>query len=250
MHLQTSFHAIIDGTDGDTYLQPVEARFGKTTLLTHGSVSGIPGRKGKTITLAVEGSDARIEDLLLFAVRQAPPLTGAVRLKTNFELPPGPEDISEKLKLDGSFEINAARFTSGTVQQKVDNLRQQSRGEPEQAKGKGETSAEDDVISAMRGGFRMAGGVITFSDLRFQVPAAQVRLNGTYQIKDESLDLRGTLTTDAKLSQMVTGIKSFLLKAVDPFFSNRRGGAAIPIKITGTVKEPSYGLDLRRRGRK
>ncbi|MND06052.1 hypothetical protein D3C83_271980 [compost metagenome] len=52
--------------------------------------------------------------------------------------------------------------------------------------------------------------------------------------------------TDVKVSQMTTGFKSFLLKAVDPFFGREGGGAAIPIKVTGTRDAPSFGLDAGR----
>jgi hypothetical protein len=49
---------------------------------------------------------------------------------------------------------------------------------------------------------------------------------------------------DAKLHQATSGIKSFLLKAVDPFLKkNRRGGAVIPVRITGTYQHPSYKTD-------
>jgi hypothetical protein len=42
---------------------------------------------------------------------------------------------------------------------------------------------------------------------------------------------------------MTTGMKSFFLKAVDPFF--RKGNVTeLPIKITGTREHPSFGLDL------
>jgi hypothetical protein len=51
---------------------------------------------------------------------------------------------------------------------------------------------------------------------------------------------------DAKVSQTVGGIKGLLLKVVDPIFKKNGGGSAIPIKIGGTVKEPSVGLDMRR----
>ena len=68
--LSTIFHAMVDGTDGDTYLQPVEAHFGQTDLLAQGSVEGTAGKKGKTITLDVSASNARIEDLLLFAMKE------------------------------------------------------------------------------------------------------------------------------------------------------------------------------------
>ncbi len=58
------------------------------------------------------------------------------------------------------------------------------------------------------------------------------------------LDFRGKLRLDAKLSQTTTGMKSFFLKAVDPFFKGKDGGTVLPIKITGTKDQPKYGLDL------
>ena len=47
----------------------------------------------------------------------------------------------------------------------------------------------------------------------------------------------------AKISQTVTGAKSILLKAVDPFF-RKNGQTEVPIKITGQREHPSFGLDL------
>jgi len=49
---------------------------------------------------------------------------------------------------------------------------------------------------------------------------------------------------DAKLSQMMTGWKSILLKPVDPFFSKHGAGTEIPVKVTGTKSEPHFGLDF------
>ena len=48
----------------------------------------------------------------------------------------------------------------------------------------------------------------------------------------------------AKISRTTTGVKSFLLKFADPIFSKGGKGAVVPIKITGSVKSPHYGLDL------
>ena len=48
---------------------------------------------------------------------------------------------------------------------------------------------------------------------------------------------------DAKLSQITTGVKSFLLKPFDPFF-RKNGETVVPIKVTGTRDKPSFGLDL------
>jgi hypothetical protein len=48
----------------------------------------------------------------------------------------------------------------------------------------------------------------------------------------------------ARLSQTMTGAKSFILKAFDPFF-RKNGQTELPIKITGTREHPSFGLDFR-----
>jgi hypothetical protein len=41
--------------------------------------------------------------------------------------------------------------------------------------------------------------------------------------------------------------KSFLLKAVDPFFTKDGKGAQIPVVISGTKDAPKFGLDLKHR---
>jgi hypothetical protein len=76
------------------------------------------------------------------------------------------------------------------------------------------------------------------------VPGASVQLHGHYGLISENLDFHGTLRLEAKLSQMTTGIKSLLLKAVDPLFTRKGAGTVLPIKITGTKDQPSFGLDL------
>ncbi len=48
----------------------------------------------------------------------------------------------------------------------------------------------------------------------------------------------------AKLSHMVTGWRSALLKPVDPFFSKHGAGTEVPVKVTGTKSEPHFGLDF------
>jgi hypothetical protein len=45
---------------------------------------------------------------------------------------------------------------------------------------------------------------------------------------------------------MTTGVKSKLLKLVDPFFAKDGAGAVIPIRITGTKSSPKFGLNFHR----
>jgi len=80
-----------------------------------------------------------------------------------------------------------------------------------------------------------------------------VRLAGSYDLVPETINFTGTLVTDAKVSQMTTGFKSKLLRIVDPLFEKRGGGGTeIPLKISGSRKNPSFGLDkgrfFKRRG--
>jgi hypothetical protein len=63
-------------------------------------------------------------------------------------------------------------------------------------------------------------------------------------MENGNLDFHGHLLLQAKLSQTMTGAKSVLLKAADPFFKGKNGGSSVPIKITGTREQPQYGLDL------
>jgi hypothetical protein len=49
---------------------------------------------------------------------------------------------------------------------------------------------------------------------------------------------------DDKLSKGSKGVKSVLLKSVEPFFKKKNAGEIVPIKIGGTFSHPSYGLDV------
>lgn len=86
-------------------------------------------------------------------------------------------------------------------------------------------------------------GVIGFRGLTFVVTGAEVALDGKYGLEKQDLDFHGKLRMQAKISQTMTGIKSFVLKAVDPFF-RKNGATELPIKITGQRDHPSFGLDL------
>lgn len=239
VHLKTQFHAIVDGTDGDTYLQPVNAQFGRSSLIARGGVYGQPGQKGKTVLLDVTVTNSRIEDMLRLAVKgKKPLLTGSIAFKTKFDLPPGDQDIAEKLRLNGSFDLGSARFTDFNVQEKVDELSQRAQGKI------GDKEADDDtVVSNLKGSFVLGSGTIKFSRLSFSAPGAKVQLSGSYGLRGGEIDFSGTLRTEAKVSQMTTGIKSFFLKLADPFFKKKGAGAVIPIKISGTREEPKFGLD-------
>jgi hypothetical protein len=235
--LHATYHAIVDGTNGDTILDEIDASFLNTRLMAKGDVMGNPGRHGRTVTLDVAIDHGRLEDLLRLAVDSPKaPMTGAVRLKTSFVLPPGDIDVVKKLKLNGHFTLAGTRFTSDTVEAKISELSRRGRGRPDD-------TASSRVASKFDGVFRLAGGRLDIPKVTFDVPGALVQLAGTYVLERESIDFKGTLFMDAKVSDTATGIKHVLLKIVDPLFRRDGGGSAIPIKITGVRADPSFGLD-------
>lgn len=239
--LTTHYIAVVDGTDGNTYLKSVEARLGNSPISVNGEIVGIPGVKGKHIMLDATSRDARTEDLIGLAVKGGGPLKGSITLHTKIDLPPPTpgdiRDVAERLSLQGQFGISRARFTDPGVQSKLDSLSRAGQGEPKN---------EDiqDVISNVRGRFAVRQGTARFSGIEFEVPGAGVQLDGSYQMKSGDMDFHGHLIIDAKLSQTTTGAKSFVLKLFDPFFKKDGGGSSIPIKITGNRTHPNYGLDL------
>lgn len=73
MALHADFTAVVDGTNGDVILNNVVATFLRTTLLTNREVVDMNrGIKGRTIIMDAVSQDARIEDLLLLAVKTDP----------------------------------------------------------------------------------------------------------------------------------------------------------------------------------
>jgi hypothetical protein len=243
VHLTTDFHALVDGTNGTTHLQPVVARFGHSSLTAQGVVDTTPGKPGKVITLDVRSPDSRLEDMLRMAVKGKPALSGAVAFHTKLRLPLVGRDVSQELELDGSFDASSARFSKQDEQQKVDKLSNRARGQTDDA-------IDDSVASDFRGKFSLRNGLMHFTDLSFMMPGVAITLNGDYGLADGHIDLSGTARLQAKLSQTTTGFKSFLLKAVDPFFEKKGAGTVLPIKISGTRDSPSFGLNIGRKAKK
>ena len=236
VHLRTEFDAVVDGTDGDTSLQPVTAHFLNSTVVAAGKVEGIPGREGKLISLQVSARQARIQDLMRLAVKSGkPPMTGVVRLKSLFELPPSRQDIVDKLYLKGDFELNNARFTDPSVQNKIEALSRRGRG----IQGKDGSP----VASDFAGQFRLQHADMSFNQLSFEVPGGKVSLQGDYGLRSEQLNFRGELKLQAKLSQTTHGIKSFLLKPIDPLFHRGGAGTVVPIKVEGQRSHPRFGIE-------
>jgi hypothetical protein len=242
--LETRYQARVNGTNGDTALEKIDATFLRTSLVATGGVFDVKGVHGRRVTLDVEIQSGRLEDVMRLSVKTPqPPMTGALRLRTKFDLPPGDRDVLEKLKLDGAFTIGGGRFTSAAVQEKIEELSRRASGR--KTNGNGPDSARRNVTSDFSGRFTLGNGTLTLSKLTFDTPGAIVELNGRYSLRSEALAFSGDLFMDAKVSETTTGWKSLVLRVVDPLF-RRNGRTIIPIKITGTRADPSFGMDVRR----
>jgi hypothetical protein len=237
--LRTRFRAVVDGTNGDTFLVPVDASFLESHLTARGGVYKREGVKGREVALDVTIDRARIEDLLKLAMKGPRSLiTGAATARTKLRIPPGEEDVIEKLELDGEFRIASAKFTDIDVQRTIAKLSARGRGMLMDVESGGS------VVSDLAGRFVLKDGRLAFTRLTFSVPGVSVQLRGTYALRDEQLRFKGIVRLDAPLSKTTTGWKSVLLKVVDPIFRKKGAGAEIPIKVEGPRDKPKFGMDF------
>jgi hypothetical protein len=258
--LHTHFHARVDGTNGDTWLDPVDATLGSSHIVTRGQIVRIrpPGSanaqpyasanlppladRGHDIALKVDVDRGRIEDFLRLANRsQVPLLTGTIVLNASLHIPPGAEPVYKRLQADGTFKLDQARFTDQKLQSHILDLSLRGQGRPGAIK----TSDAESISSAMEGAFHMAGAVIALPDLQYDVPGAAIQLEGKYPLEG-ALSFDGTARMQAPVSQMVGGWKGLLLRPADRFFRGEGAGTVVPILIRGPHDAPEFSVDFER----
>jgi len=240
VHLISKLQAVVDGTNGDTYLQNVDSHFQRTTITSKGSVVGRPGQQGKTVGLQMAVNGGRIEDLLfLFTDEKRPWMTGSINLRAKVEVPPGPPGFLRKLNLAGNCGIGSERFTNPHVQQPVNALTQSAGGENK----KQQAEDPETVLSEFTGQVSVKNGVATLSHVSFSAPGTRAQLQGTYNLLDRKVDLHGILYTNGKLSDTTSGFKALVLKAVGPLLKHK-SVTVVPFSITGTSASPSFALDF------
>jgi hypothetical protein len=235
--LEAAFETIVDGTNGNTYLQKVDAKLRNTPIEASGAVASLPNVKGRTVTLDVKIRDGRIEDVLALAVRSSKPvMSGRIALQASLNLPPAKKPVADRLELKGRFALEQAGFSDAQVRQQLAELSRRARGKKAPA-------SVGPVSSEMYGHFTMRDGQLRLQPVRFAVPGAEVELSGAYALRSEQLDFAGTLAMDAPVSEaMGGGIKGFFLKPFDPIFRKDGKGAVVPISITGPREQPKFGL--------
>lgn len=236
--LDTTFHVVVDGTTGDTYLKQVTARLGRTSLTASGAIVASTHVKGRTVTIDLTSVDGPVEDLLRLAVvAPKPVMHGTLTMSAALLLPPGNEAVADRLSLTGRFALRGARFTDAGVQRQLANLSRR-------AQGRKADEPVGPIASDMAGRFVLRHGVVRFQTLQFDLPGASIDIAGRYGLRDTQLNFRGTLDMEASLSKAAGGgIKRLLLKPLDPLFRRRARGTLLPITIKGSRARPKFGLD-------
>lgn len=246
VHLAAQFDATVNGLHGDVELDAVRAHFRKTTIEGTGSVSGQPGEKGKLASFQLSSNHARIEDLLWMFVSSNPPdMAGAITFRSVATLPPESRPFLQKLRLQGEFGISNARYPHPETQRKIDVLSAQARGEADKVEDAEEKlGAPIDpgrVLANLKAKVDLQDGTARLRDLSFDMPGAAALLNGSYNLESERVDLRGRARIDTQLSKATTGVKSVLLKVVQPFMKkSKTKESVVAIRMGGTYRHPTF----------
>ncbi len=241
VHLVTHFHSVVNGTDGETILDPVDARFLNSEFICRGGITRQQGETAKTVSLHAVAAHARMEDILRLVMGGKPVLTGEVKFQSGIVLPPGPEDVLDKLHLDGAFTLAEAEFTSPEVEQRLQTLSDRARGITKKEE---EGQPSQTVASDFGGRFQLNAGLSSFNNLQFSVPGAAIQLHGDYRLRTQAIDMAGFFRMQATLSDTQSGLKRFLLMPFDKFFKKDGAGFELPITISGTREHPELGTEL------
>jgi len=234
--VSTTFDVTIDGTDGTTVLDRVDAVLIKTPLHFTGVISNSP-MPGHDVTLTVDLKDGRIEDILPLVITSPRPiLIGRISSRSRLWLPPGRAPTVQRLQVDGTFDVRAARFTDALMQTTLKELSQRAKG-----KGK-ESDISPPIDIDIAGALTLKDGVVRMPRIDAAVPGARFDLSGTYRIGPETLNFTGTARLEASMSQVVGGFKSIFIKPFNRLFSENGSGAIIPLAITGTRQAPEFAV--------
>lgn len=240
VHVKTRFRVTVDTTAGNARLENVTAAYGRTRLEARGELRPSEGNSGKTLSLRIASNAARIEDLLYLFVRSRPPLEGETRFVADVHLPFDKRKFVERVAMHAKFGIEDSEFANPKTQDKVEELSIRAQGEPERK--------EDPpvAVSDLTGEVRLREGTANFRDLTLSVPGADAKMQGSYNLETQAVNLRGLMRTDVKLSRATEGMQSFLMKMVEFVKAKKREGSVVPVRISGTYKKPSFGIEARK----
>lgn len=235
-----SFDATVAATDGNVDLNTLTARFDNSTVMIKGSFRGQPDESGKTVSLNVQSTAARIDDLLDLVLKsRQPPMTGDVAINAQIGWPPNATSFIRDMQANGKFRISSGQFTNPEIEQdltRISNSAAKKDDLPQQSPAT--------LPCVLAGALSVRNGAAEFSRLLLSVPGAGASLNGSYSLLDYTIDLHGHLHTDGSPAAATTGFKSIVLRGLMPFFQRKNGQKVIPLKIQGQYRDAKVDLDL------
>jgi len=236
--LHASFEAAVDASNDTGSIQNLKGTLGTSSFTGNGFALNVQDDRIRDIAVDLSVDNGRLEDILPLAVKSATsPMGGALRVRANLEIPPGKQDILNRLSLNGDFTATNARFSSVDLRERLRNV---SRKPEEHLNDQPSGSP----LTGIQGHLLLNNGVAEFSDLVFDLEGVSAHLNGSYQLASERLDLHGQLWMAATLSQTATGATASFPKTVESFFRSKHGGSVVPIKVTGTRADPEFAIDV------
>jgi hypothetical protein len=238
--LSGSSRGAVDALNGDIQLQSVDLTLGKTVVHVVGQLVGGP----KVTDLDVSIAKGRVQDVIQPFMKAYPPMVGPVRMHAHAHIAGAGKGVRflDRLTMQGAFEIPSERLTSLATEKSLSAFSERAQGtSADDAASVGE---EQDVLSSLVGAVTITKGVAHASQLVFAVPGASVEANGTFDLRNEKVDMLGDLRMQTDLSHVTTGFRSFLLKPLAPFFRKKSAGAVVPVRITGGPGQYKVGQNV------
>lgn len=231
--LQTQFKAAVNAVNGEALLHNVKATFGRDQIEAQGRVGNqADGKRAAVIELKCDRG--RIEDTFYPFVKSSKmPVVGNVAFQMHVVIPSGQERFLKKIEVTSDFRIQEARFTNSGTQSRLSKISERhDQKQPDQ-----------NMLADLSGSVRLVKGIAQFSKLSARDGDATAWFRGNYDLTNERVNLHGQLTTEASLSKTTSGIKSVFAKALEALFKKGRHEKVVPVKISGTYHNPSFGLD-------
>ncbi|MGH9514088.1 MAG: hypothetical protein ACRD3P_00220 [Terriglobales bacterium] len=231
--LQTRFKAAVNAINGEAILHSVKANFGRDQIDAHGRIGRqADGKHAAVIELNCDRG--RIEDTFYpFVKSPKMPLVGNVAFQMHVVIPSGHERFLKKIEISSNFRIHEAQFTNPQTQSRLSKI----------AERPGQKQPDQNTLADLRGNVRLLKGIAQFSKLSARDGNATAWFHGNYDLTNEQVNLHGQLTTEASLTNTTSGIKSVFAKALEPLFKKGHHEKVVPVKISGTYHNPSFGLD-------
>lgn len=238
----------INALNGNVVLDEIDGRSGMTTVHVQGGIVGSP----KVTDVDIQVVAGRAQDVLRPFLSKNSPIVGPVSLKSHAHIDPTGPGVTflDRMHVKGFFDVPAEHLADSKMEKELSAFSERAqKAQPSKPAADdpqyGEAPRDAaDVVSSLKGDAGIEKGIVTTQQLNFAIPGASVELHGAFSLHDKSVHLVGNLRMQSDVSHTATGLKSFLLKPLIPFFKKRGAGAVIPIAVYGKPGSYKVGQDL------